>query len=44
MEAEYNIIALTIEHEREFLQKKPSYADVLRGLNLVSPTFVIEKK
>lgn len=34
-EEEYNIIALTIEHERMALEKKPSYADVFRGTNRV---------
>jgi hypothetical protein len=35
-EEEYGIIARTIEHEREVLQDKPRYADVFKGLNLVS--------
>jgi hypothetical protein len=35
-EEEYLIIERTIEHEKEFLAHKPSYADVFRGVNLVS--------
>lgn len=33
-EEEYQIIARTIEHEREFLAHAPSYMDVFRGTNL----------
>lgn len=35
MEEEYLIIERTIEHEKEFLQHAPSFADVFRGVNLV---------
>lgn len=35
-EEEYGIIARTIQHEQEINQEKPSFADVFRGLNLVS--------
>lgn len=35
MEEEYSIIERTIEHEKEFLQHAPSFADVFRGVNLV---------
>lgn len=35
-EEEYNIIALTIEHERMAFVKAPTYADVFRGTNRVS--------
>ena len=38
-EEEYGIIARTIEHEREVLQEKPKYVDVVRGLNLVGISF-----
>lgn len=36
LEEEYNIIARTIEHEKELLNHQPSYMDVFRGTNLVS--------
>ena len=35
-EEEYGIIARTIEHEREFLEDRPKYIHVFKGLNLVS--------
>ena len=35
-EEEGGIIMRTIEHEREFLQDKPSYIHIFKGLNLVS--------
>lgn len=35
-EEEYGIIARTIQHEQEINQEKPTFADVFRGLNLVS--------
>lgn len=35
-EEEYQIIARTIDHENELLNRKPTYADVFRGTNRVS--------
>ena len=37
-EEEYSIIERTITHEREVLAHKPTYLDVFRGVDRVSPT------
>lgn len=43
IEEEYGIIARTIAHERTVLQDKPRYADVFKGLNLVSASGLFQE-